>query len=128
MTIRTIYSFENEDGLDDPFVSFSEGEAQDYAKQHGLRCFANHYDDSKQETAFDFTSSGTREFFFEDRSGRGISCKFTAVDIGNARWERTYKNDPEDDNELTLGEWLEAVDVGERFVHNDNNFTLTRIA
>jgi hypothetical protein len=43
------------------------------------------------------------------------------------RWDMGYKNDPEDEWQDPLGDWLEAADVGETFRNQEDSVTFTRV-
>lgn len=41
-------------------------------------------------------------------------------------WDTDYKNDPEDDLEESLGDWLESAEVGDEFVNEEDHEIFTR--
>lgn len=43
-------------------------------------------------------------------------------------WDLGYSNDPDDEFEQTLGEWLESADVGDKFNHEEDRSLITRIS
>ena len=55
MTVVTLYTFEDEGGSEDGYMTFSAHEARERAHSQGLRCFANEYEYSDREVAWDFT-------------------------------------------------------------------------
>lgn len=57
--------------------------------------------------------------------GRGDATTLPLSHI-KEHWDLDYKNDPDDDLEYCLGDWLEFADVGEEFVNEDDHQSFTR--
>lgn len=56
------------------------------------------------------------EFFYQDLSGRGFTCKLSLQDIQEMEEEI-------DEEEYTLQDWAERAEVGEQWADNANRFT-----
>ena len=41
-------------------------------------------------------------------------------------WPTDFKNDPADDLEESLGDWLESAEVGDDFIHSEDQQIFTR--
>lgn len=66
------------------------------------------------------------QFLVKDTSGRGETTTLSAADV-LASWDGEYKNNPDDQWQESLAEWLESADVGSTFTHAESNVTFTRI-
>lgn len=49
-------------------------------------------------------------------------------DFRDRGWDFDYSNDPDDEFEQTLGEWLELAEVGEKFHSDEERYQITRIS
>ena len=43
-------------------------------------------------------------------------------------WDLEYSNDPDDEFEQNLGDWLDSADVGEKFRSDEERYQITRIS
>lgn len=43
-----------------------------------------------------------------------------------ANWPTDFKNDPDDDLEESLGDWLESSEVGDDFINSEDQQAFTR--
>jgi hypothetical protein len=66
-----------------------------------------------------------KQFMIRDHSGRGFVSVLPISHIKNT-WDCEYKNDPNDEYEETLGEWLESADLGEEYHHEDDVCSIIR--
>ena len=64
-------------------------------------------------------------FLVRDEGGRGVAVTLPLAEVLE-RWDAHYSNDPEDEFEATLGEWLEHAEVGDAYLHRDDNVSFTR--
>ena len=69
-----------------------------------------------------------KKFLLKDHSGRGISTTLTLEQFGDNGWDLSYSNNPEDEHETTLNDWLEDAELGDEYRHDDENCTITCIA
>jgi len=69
-----------------------------------------------------------RRFLVRDETGRGGAQEFELEDF--EEHELGYSNDPEDEFEQTLGEWLNSLNtcLGDEYFYEDDNFTIIRIS
>lgn len=51
----TLYTFDDGEGQEDTFTTFNPKEAEDRARSQNLRCFANEYEYSDRDVAWDFS-------------------------------------------------------------------------
>src|SRR5262249_40398460 len=56
-----VYCFERPDGEELPFTTMNPGEAEDIAREHGLRCHALVFDLAGRSLAFDFTPDARKK-------------------------------------------------------------------
>lgn len=68
-----------------------------------------------------------KTFLVADHSGRGINSKITLPEFASRGWDLTYLNDPEDENEPTLGEWLQGAELGDVYLHEEDRCEITCI-
>ncbi len=66
-----------------------------------------------------------KQFMIRDHSGRGIVSTLPISHIRET-WDLDYSNDPDDEYETTLGEWLEDAEIGDEFSHEDEVCTIIR--
>lgn len=66
-----------------------------------------------------------KRFLVKDHSGRGFAVTLPISDV-RERWDRNFKNDPDDEWEETLGDWLESADVGDTFTNTEDKCSFTR--
>lgn len=67
-----------------------------------------------------------KRFLVKDHSGRGIAVTLPLSDIVE-RWDLEFSNDPENEWEDTLGEWLEDAEVGDTFANQEDHVSFTRV-
>lgn len=60
-----------------------------------------------------------KEFLVKDLSGRGIVAKLRLSDF-KERWDLSYSNNPDEENEPTLGDWLDSAELGDEYHHDDD--------
>jgi hypothetical protein len=68
-----------------------------------------------------------KQFMVRDHSGRGIVSTLPISHM-KEHWEQDYKNDPDDQYEPTLGEWLDDAQVGDEYRHDDEVCSIIRTA
>lgn len=66
-----------------------------------------------------------KQFMVRDHSGRGIVSVLPVSHIKET-WDCEYKNDPSDEWEETLGEWLDSADLGDEYHHQDEVVSIIR--
>lgn len=66
-----------------------------------------------------------RRFLVKDNSGRGVAVTLPLSDI-QERWDMGFKNDPDDEWEDSLGDWLESSEVGDTFTNLEDHVSFTR--
>jgi len=59
---------------------------------------------------------------------RGDSATVVTLQHMEEDWDLNYKNDPDDDDELTLGEWLELALSGDTYQHEDEQCEILCVA
>jgi hypothetical protein len=59
-----------------------------------------------------------KQFVLLDRA-RGYSAPVVTLEHMQDNWDLDYMNDPDDEDELTFGEWLELAEEGETYLHED---------
>jgi hypothetical protein len=67
-----------------------------------------------------------KRFLVKDHSGRGIAVTLPLSDI-RERWDMDFSNDPENEFEDTLGDWMENADVGDTFFNQEDHVSFTRV-
>jgi hypothetical protein len=64
-----------------------------------------------------------KKFLVRWANGEATTLTLTHI---QERWDMDYTNDEDDEYEETLGEWLDAADVGDEFVHQDDREVFIR--
>lgn len=65
-------------------------------------------------------------FLIKDHSGRGIAETLSEVDIRES-CDLNYKNDPEDENKDSFGDWMLFAEVGDEFYNEEQHVSFTRV-
>jgi len=68
-----------------------------------------------------------KTFLVVDHSGRGIKVKIPLSEFAERGWDLTYSNNPDDEDEPTLGDWLADAKLGDEYNHEDEVCTITCI-
>jgi len=66
-----------------------------------------------------------KQFMIRDNSGRGIVSTLPISHIRET-WDLAFKDNPDDEYEMSLGEWLEDAEIGDEFDHEDEACTIIR--
>ncbi len=66
------------------------------------------------------------KFLVKDLSGRGFAATLSLEDI-QAKWDLGFSNDPANESEPTLGEWLKEAEIGEAFFHQEDHVSFIRV-
>ena len=67
-----------------------------------------------------------RTYSVRSQTGRQAHVLLTRSDFKEA-WDLDHTNDPEDEMEQTLGEWLDACDIGDSYLHADMVCEIVRL-
>lgn len=70
--------------------------------------------------------SDEKQYTVRSQTGRQAHVLLTRSDFREA-WDLDHTNDPEDEMEQTLGEWLDACDIGDSYLHADMVCEIVRV-
>ncbi len=67
-----------------------------------------------------------KRFLVTNQSGRGIAVTLPLSEI-RTRWDMSFSNNPDDEFEESLGDWLDQAEVGDFFTNQEEMLTFTRV-
>ncbi len=68
-----------------------------------------------------------KQYTVRSQTGRQALVLLSLSDFKEA-WDLAHTNDPEDELEQTLGEWLDGCDIGDSYLHADAVCEIVRVS
>lgn len=71
-----------------------------------------------------------KQYSVRSQTGRQAHVLLSRADFEEpgSVWDLSHTNDPEDDLEQTLGEWLDGCDIGDSYLHADMVCEIVRVS